>query len=154
MFKVNNKDTRMTQAFKFIVKDCFSKCKQIRSFMQTFSHLLKKYLTESSIFVQLKIILKIASWKGHCQTLIFKKKSPIEIICIKYIFSQSQIFHKQRRYSHIVQSLSLTKNVFPKKTMVARWTMYQFHQQNHSETLQCDENERMHVKSLQPLFIV
>ena len=37
---------------KFSVKDFFSKCEQIRSFLRICSHLLKKFLTENFIFVQ------------------------------------------------------------------------------------------------------
>ena len=37
---------------KFSVKDFFSKCEQIQSFLQIFSHLLKKLLTENVIKVQ------------------------------------------------------------------------------------------------------
>ena len=35
---------------KFSIKDFFSKCDQIRSFLQIWSHLLKKYLMENFIF--------------------------------------------------------------------------------------------------------
>ena len=40
------------QKLKFSVKDFFSQCDQIRSFMRIRSHLLKKYLMENLIFVQ------------------------------------------------------------------------------------------------------
>ena len=39
-----------TQKMKFSIKDCFSKCDQIRSFLRIWSHLLKKSLMESFIF--------------------------------------------------------------------------------------------------------
>ena len=35
---------------KFFIKDFFSKCDQIRSFVQIWSHLLKKFLTENFFF--------------------------------------------------------------------------------------------------------
>ena len=35
---------------KFSIKDFFSKCDQIRSFLQIWSHLLKKPLMENLIF--------------------------------------------------------------------------------------------------------
>ena len=35
---------------KFFIKDFFSKCDQIRSFLQIWSHLLKKSLIENFIF--------------------------------------------------------------------------------------------------------
>ena len=39
---------------KFSIKDFFSKCDQICSFLRIWSHLLKKFLTESSIFCAVK----------------------------------------------------------------------------------------------------
>ena len=41
-----------TQKMKFFIKDFFSKCDQIRSFLRIWSHLLKKSLMETSIFEQ------------------------------------------------------------------------------------------------------
>ena len=40
------------QKMNFSIKDYFSKCEQIGSFLQIWSHLLKKSLTEKAIFVQ------------------------------------------------------------------------------------------------------
>ena len=40
----------IAQKMKFFIKDFFSKCDQIRSFLQIYSHLLKKYLMENFIF--------------------------------------------------------------------------------------------------------
>ena len=37
---------------KFSIKDFFSKCDQIRSFLRIWSHLLKKSLTENFIIAQ------------------------------------------------------------------------------------------------------
>ena len=39
-----------TQKMKFSIKDFFSKCDQIRSFLRIWSHLLKKFLMENFIF--------------------------------------------------------------------------------------------------------
>ena len=38
------------QKLKFSIKDFFSKCEQIRKFLQIWSHLLKKSLMENFIF--------------------------------------------------------------------------------------------------------
>ena len=38
------------QKMKFSIKDFFSKCDQIRSFLRIWSHLLKKSLIENFIF--------------------------------------------------------------------------------------------------------
>ena len=37
---------------EFSIKDFFSKCDQVRRFLQIWSHLLKKSLMENSFFVQ------------------------------------------------------------------------------------------------------
>ena len=39
------------QKMKFSIKDFFSKCDQIRSFLRIWSHLLKKSLTENFLFL-------------------------------------------------------------------------------------------------------
>ena len=39
------------QKKKFSIKDLFSKCNQIHSFLRIWSHLLKKYLTKNFIFL-------------------------------------------------------------------------------------------------------
>ena len=39
-----------TQKMKCFIKDFFSKCDQIRSFLRIWSHLLKKFLMENFIF--------------------------------------------------------------------------------------------------------
>ena len=44
----NSKDT--AQKMNFAIKDFFSKCDQIHSFLQIWSHLLKKSLMENSTF--------------------------------------------------------------------------------------------------------
>ena len=46
---VLEKITATTQKMKFSIKDFFSKCDQIRSFLWIWSHLLKKSLTENFI---------------------------------------------------------------------------------------------------------
>ena len=42
--------TRTAQKMKFSIKDFFSKCDQIRSFLRIWSHLLKKSFMENFIF--------------------------------------------------------------------------------------------------------
>ena len=48
----NSRDQKYTtaQKMKFSIKDFFSKCDQIRSFLRIWSHLLKKSLIENFIF--------------------------------------------------------------------------------------------------------
>ena len=42
---------------KFSIKDFFSKCNQIRSFLRIWSHLLKKSLMENFIFYAVRLLL-------------------------------------------------------------------------------------------------
>ena len=44
---------------KFSIKDFFSKCDQIRSFLRIWSHLLKKYLMENFIFCAVLDLLSV-----------------------------------------------------------------------------------------------
>ena len=46
------------QEMKFSVKDFFSKCDQIRSFLRIWSHLLKKSLMENFIFCAVYLAIK------------------------------------------------------------------------------------------------
>ena len=43
------------QKIKFSIKDFFSKCDQIRSFLRIWSHLLKKFLMENFISLYRKV---------------------------------------------------------------------------------------------------
>ena len=45
------KSTNTAQKMKFSIKDFFRKCDQIRSFLQIWSHLLKKSLMENFAFL-------------------------------------------------------------------------------------------------------
>ena len=65
------------QKMNFSIKDYFSKCEQIGSFLQIWSHLLKKSLTEKAIFVQ-------------------SVSCPVEIIESKYIYKKVNIYIKKR----------------------------------------------------------
>ena len=47
----NTKQEITVQKMKFSIKDSFSKCDQIRSFLRILSHLLKTSLMENLIFV-------------------------------------------------------------------------------------------------------
>ena len=46
------------QKMKFSIKDFFSKCDQIRSFLQIWSHLMKKFLMENFIFCAMSVFNK------------------------------------------------------------------------------------------------
>ena len=49
------------------IKDFFSKCDQIRNFLQIWSHLLKKALMENFIFCAVKIYLTVIWLLRHCK---------------------------------------------------------------------------------------
>ena len=51
LIQIVPKDVTTTQKMKFFIKDFFSTCDQICSFLLTWSHLLKKSLMESFIFL-------------------------------------------------------------------------------------------------------
>ena len=54
--------THCTKKMKFSIKDFFSKCDQIRSFLQIWSHSLKKSLIENFIFCTVKTIYTKTSY--------------------------------------------------------------------------------------------
>ena len=56
------------QKMKFSIKDFFSKCDQIRSFLRIWSHLPKKYLMENLFFVQCEKEFCNPS-REYCQTI-------------------------------------------------------------------------------------
>ena len=49
------------QKMKLSIKDFFSKCDQIRSFLRIWCHLLKKILMENFIFLSSEIIVQVHS---------------------------------------------------------------------------------------------
>ena len=53
------------QKMKFSIKDFFSKCDQIRSFLQMWSHLLKKFLMKNFIFCASLFLSVIAYISGE-----------------------------------------------------------------------------------------
>ena len=57
---------------KFPIKDFFSKCDQIPSFLQIWSHLLRKSLIENFIFCA--VILMYQYWTAVFQRRGFEKK--------------------------------------------------------------------------------
>ena len=56
---------RTAQKMKFSIKDIFSKCDQIRSFLQTWSQLLKKSLTENFIFCAASLVIFHTNFLGN-----------------------------------------------------------------------------------------
>ena len=58
------------QKIKFPIKDYFSKCDQNRSFLQIWSHLLKKSFMKNFIYCALKVLT--VTWVSTMQKIIFK----------------------------------------------------------------------------------
>ena len=54
--------TLRTHKMKFSIKDFFSKCDQVRSFLWIWSHLLKKSLMENFIFYAVKSEQNVAQF--------------------------------------------------------------------------------------------
>ena len=52
------------QKLEFFIKDFFSKCDQIRSFLRIWSHLLKKSLMENFIFCAVRANLRVLSFNN------------------------------------------------------------------------------------------
>ena len=64
---------------KFSIKDSFSKCDQIRSFLRIWSHLLKKFLMENFIFCTVPICLKFCRNFAFPQNFHTKKLGKISV---------------------------------------------------------------------------
>ena len=79
------------QQMEFPIKDFFIKCNQILSFLQIWSHLLKKPLMENFIFLQCKKKLELKVSGKHLQenTVQAQKLFEEEIHSFEYFFSFS-----------------------------------------------------------------
>ena len=92
---------------KFFIKDFFGKCDQIRSFLQMWSHLLKKPLMENFIFPQFKFLIWYAylifvewnhqeSRREYCRVVFIWKCFLFEILgkkSIRYSNKSPAIFN-------------------------------------------------------------
>ena len=63
LMPLSNKQTYSAQKMKLSVKDVFSECNQICSFLRIWLHLLKKFLMENFIFCAVKMD---SSRNGKC----------------------------------------------------------------------------------------
>ena len=84
---------------KFPIKEFFSKCDQIRSFLRIWSHLLKKSLIEKFIILCIKfqILKKIWSWKAHWGNSMINKVDQyfnqlVHYPSTKFITSKLQLY--------------------------------------------------------------
>ena len=89
---------------KFYVKDFFSKCDQIRSFLGIWSHLLKKSLMDNFIFCAVKSLKSVRSSEDYAAQ---KMKFLIKDFSSKC----DQIRRKLRIWSHLLEK-SLMENFF------------------------------------------
>ena len=62
---------------KISIKDFFSKCDQIRSFLRIWSHLLKKSVMENLVFCAVIVFIKVKGsvCRGVSKTLTIRWKS-------------------------------------------------------------------------------
>ena len=65
--------TLTVQKMKFSIKDFFSKCDQARSFLRVWSHLLKKSLVETSLFLCSDCSLMSLEHFGKKSKLLYEK---------------------------------------------------------------------------------
>ena len=84
------------QKMKFSIKDFFSKCDQIRSFVQIWSHLLEKSLMENLILVkwesQKSIKVFIIDWMIH-YVLHIEFEHPFCLQGLRFIYLQEFALH-------------------------------------------------------------
>ena len=93
------------QKIKFSIKDFFSKCDQIHSFLRIWSYLLKKSLMVNFIFCAVYNMLNTRP----CQTSLHKKNK----FSIKDFFSKcDQIHRKSRIYSHLLKKSLMENFIF------------------------------------------
>ena len=89
--------TFTAQKMKFSIKDFFSKCDQIRSFLRIWSHLLKKFLTENFTFCAVFIKI-IGSSLGYAEATVDKCSAVLNSCSEKFSNSQgrnsNQVFFK------------------------------------------------------------
>ena len=99
------------QKMKFSIKDFFSKCDQILSFLRMWSHLLKKSLMETSIFVQCHptdLLSKSMDWFLHDRDLHHERvKAVVEFRAQSYFVVLCKV-GIPRVYSSTFLGLSLS----------------------------------------------
>ena len=83
------------QIMKFSIKDFFSKCNQIRSFLRIWSHLLKRSLIENSIFCAVIVPLAnklkyFKTWESSFQTRVGS------VICYNYFYATESFGKKMK----------------------------------------------------------
>ena len=95
---------KTAQRVKFSIKDFFSKCDQIRSFLRIWSHLLKKSLMENFIFMQL--------WDKNTQVKTKWVHKKQDMRCIARTSSSKKVTNEQHlviKNSYIIRYLVPTK---------------------------------------------
>ena len=69
---------------KFFIKDFFSQCDQIRSFLRIWSHLLKKSLIENFIFCTVRVIFRHPELFKPLTTNVLHHIETSQLICIAF----------------------------------------------------------------------
>ena len=119
--QVLNAHASLHRKMKFSIKDFFSKCDQIRSFLRIWSYLLKKFLMENFIFLcsaSWKKIMLIMhrTWPRYKEKLVWKDISYRIYISRKELRQMSIKTNKfllqalLKRNEEILQRIKLEKN--------------------------------------------
>ena len=120
-FLMSQKSMSTAQKNKFSIKDFFSKCDQICSFLRIWSHLLKKYLMENFNFCAVGLISVVFDGYGHSSTKDHEHKRrershpPCPDVQIKqYIqlqYNQSLLFTSDSNNTQLIDLLMLQRKL-------------------------------------------
>ena len=95
---------------KFSIKDFFSKCEQIRSFLRIWSHLLKKSIMENFIFCS-------DVFKKHIQSTFAMK-------CFRIKFGEENTMHCSNRDDFLQLSFTLKISIFSEAYYITQSKIY------------------------------
>ena len=101
----------IAQKMKFSMKDFFSKCDQIHSFLRIWSHLLKKSVMENFIFWAVKKFI-ITAWQGPHRVL---NKSVLKWFISRYfwIFICRKMFPLGQPPGFLINTFNVYRQVTP-----------------------------------------
>ena len=92
---------------KFCIKDLFSKCDQIRSYLRIWSHLLKKSLMQNFLFCAVKTAEKVL--------IKLKVRFFIDIPCLKHLehhFDHYGNFHVFKILNYVMSILLSSRQLY------------------------------------------
>ena len=101
------------QKMRFSIKDFFSKCDQIRSFLRIWSHLLKKSLMENFIFCE--VLVKKLKLKSDSQLVYPSQWNPFKNDEKRFLLYLKSSFCSQYIYFFVLTFWSCKKTGFSRK---------------------------------------